>query len=87
MSRDAHADWNRQIAVCARDTCGIATTAAPAPSRTRRRATMAAPVIRLAMPYLYRQFAVQENLVVKAQKRPGNHRARFAQSAQSGQPP
>ncbi len=40
MSLVGQVDWNFQVTVCARDTCGIATAAAPvsaAPARNLRR--------------------------------------------------
>ena len=58
-----HADWNRQIAVCARDTCGIVTAAAPTPaaSKNRRRANGLPAVIRCAICIYSAQSAGAKN--------------------------
>ena len=63
MSRDGHADWNRQTAVCARDTCGIATTrGAGAAAETGGAPAVARSGDSVGHAYLYRQSAAQENL-------------------------
>jgi len=70
MSRDAHADWNRQIAVCAarhlrhRDDRGAGTKQ----NAAARHHGGAGDSIGHA--YLYRQFARQENLALKKYAQP-----------------